>query len=140
MTNVLESEGIHLETRRGFSKLNFIIMFKSAALEALEVAIVAVTLGLASRAWDEALIGTGVALLLTISVLAILHGYLIKVPDVLLKLSVGILLLSFGTFWFGEGFGFNWFIEDWALLVLVSVYSLIAALAIRLLRTKPHLF
>jgi uncharacterized membrane protein len=63
VASVLESEGIHLETgRRGFSKLNFIIMFKSAALEALEVAIVVVTLGLASKAWDEALIGTGAAL------------------------------------------------------------------------------
>lgn len=137
VTNVLEAEGIHLETgRRGFSKLNFIIMFKSAALEALEVAIVVVTLGLASKAWDEALIGTGVALLLTLCVVAILHGYLIKVPDVLLKLSAGILLLSFGTFWLGEGLGFDWFIEDWALFILVGVYSLIAALVIRLLQTK----
>jgi uncharacterized membrane protein len=137
VTNVLEAEGIHLETgRQGFSKLNFIIMFKSAALEALEVAIVVVTLGLASRAWDEALIGTGIALLLTLSVIAMLHGYLVKVPDVLLKLSAGILLLAFGTFWLGEGLGFNWFIEDWALLVLVGVYSLLAALAIRLLRPK----
>lgn len=137
ITNVLEAEGIHLETRRqGFSKLNFFIMFKSAALEALEVAIVVVTLGLASRAWDEALIGTGVALLLTISVVAMLHGYLVKVPDVLLKLSAGILLLAFGTFWLGEGLGFDWFIEDWALLVLVGVYSAIAALAIRQLQTK----
>jgi uncharacterized membrane protein len=137
VTNVLEAEGIQLETRqRGFSKLNFIIMFKSAALEALEVAIVIVTLGLASRAWDEALIGTGVALLLTISVVAMLHGYLVKVPDVLLKLSAGIVLLAFGTFWLGEGLGFDWFIEDWALLVLVVVYSLLAALAIRLLRPK----
>ena len=137
VTNVLEAEGIHLETQQcGFSKLNFIVMFKSAALEALEVAVVVVTLGLASRAWDEALIGTGVALLLTLSVVALLHGYLLKVPDVLLKLSAGILLLSFGTFWLGEGLGFNWFVEDWALFILVGVYSLIAALSIRLLRTQ----
>ena len=137
VTNVLEAEGIHLEVeQRGFSQFNFIIMFKSAALEALEVAIVVVTLGLASSAWDEALIGTGVAFLLTLSVVAMLHGYLIKVPDVLLKLSAGILLLSFGTFWLGEGLGFDWFIEDWALLILVGAYSLLAALAIHLRRIK----
>lgn len=136
VANVLESEGIQLETRRGFSKLNFIIMFKSAALEALEVAIVVVTLGLASGSWNEALAGTGLALLLTIAIVAILHGYLIKVPDVLLKLSAGILLLAYGTFWLGEGVEFDWRIGDWALLVLVSVYSLIAALAIRRLRTQ----
>ena len=137
VTNVLEAEGIHLDReQRGFSQLNFIIMFKSAALEMLEVAIVVVTLGLASSAWDEALIGAGVAFLLTLSVVAMLHGYLIKVPDVLLKLSAGILLLSFGTFWLGQGLGFDWFIEDWALLILVGFYSLLAALAIHLRRIK----
>lgn len=63
----LLSEGIDLETQhQGFSRVNFVIMTKSAAIEALEVALVVVTLGLASGAWNEALFGAGVALLLTL--------------------------------------------------------------------------
>ncbi len=135
ITDPLEAENIHLETQhRGFSRLNFIVMTKSAALEALEVAIVVVTLGLASRAWHEALSGATVALLLTVAVVAVLHGYLVKVPEVLLKLGAGVLLLSYGTFWLGEGLGLKWPLQDLMLLILIGFYSLISILAIRRLQ------
>jgi len=133
----LEAEGIHLEPQhRRFSRLNFVIMFKSSALETLEVVLVALPLGLASGAWTEALIGTGLALLLTVAVVLALHGHLVKVPDVLLKLSAGVLLLSYGTFWLGEGLGFNWFIGEWMLLVLIGVYVLFSLLVIRRLQNR----
>ncbi|HEY9635079.1 MAG TPA: hypothetical protein V6D14_16875 [Coleofasciculaceae cyanobacterium] len=111
-------------------------MTKSSALEALEVAIVVITLGLASGAWNEALLGTILALLLTIAVVALLHGHLMKLPEVLLKLGAGILLMAFGTFWFGEGIGLEWPLGDLALLVLVSLYGLGCFFTIRWLRTR----
>ena len=133
--NPLAAQGIQLERQpQGFSKLNFAIMFKSAALEALEVAIVVVTLGLASGAWNEAIFGMGVALFLTLAVVSILHGYLQSVPDVLLKLGAGVLLLAYGTFWLGEGLSFDWPYGDVAILALAGLYSLAAVLAIRRLR------
>jgi uncharacterized membrane protein len=102
------SEGISLESSpRRFSRINFILMTKSSALEALEVAIVVVTLGLASGL-GEALLGTALALLLTVGVVAVLHGHLLKVPEVLLKLGAGVMLMAFGTFWLGEGVGVVW--------------------------------
>ncbi len=133
----LQAEDIILErSSRGFSHFNFIIMLKSAALEGLEVAIVVVTLGLASNAWSEAIAGAGLALVVTMAVVAILHGHLMKVPDVFIKLSAGILLVAFGTFWLGEGLGINWLIGDWIILVLVGLYGLAAAIAIRKLRSS----
>ena len=135
ITDPLKAEGIVLEAQRGFSRLNFLVMVKSAALEALEVAIVVTTLGLASRAWTEALSGAGLALILTIAVVAVLHGHLLKVPEVLIKLGAGVLLLSFGTFWLGEGLGFTWSLGDLSLLGLIGLYSTICAVSVRWLRT-----
>jgi uncharacterized membrane protein len=133
--NPLEAEEIVLEHRsRGFSRLNFVIMAKSAALEGLEVAIIVITLGLASSAWTEALWGAAIAFVLTTAIVAILHGHLLKVPDVLIKLGAGISLLAFGTFWLGEGIGIDWQIGDWAILLFAGLYSLMAVIAIRRLR------
>ncbi len=133
----LVSEGIELEKQhQGFNRVNFLIMTKSAAIEALEVALVVVTLGLASRAWNEALFGALLALLLTIAIIAVLHGYLVKVPDVFLKLGAGIMLLSYGTFWLGEGLGLAWPFADLALLILIGVYSLVSLVAIRRLEGR----
>ncbi len=139
ITDPLEAEGIHLESQhQRFSRVNFIVMFKSAALETLEVALVVLPLGLASGAWTEALAATGISLLLTIALVALLHGYLVKVPEVLLKLGAGILLLSYGTFWLGEGLGIHWWLGDWMLLILFGIYSLISILAIRLIQSKQE--
>lgn len=66
-----------------------------------------IPLGLASGAWNEALSGAALALILTVALVAVLHGYLVKVPDVFLKLGA-VLLLSYGTFWLGEGLGLAW--------------------------------
>lgn len=137
ISDPLLSEGIVLESKsRGFSRLNFIIMTKSSALEALEVAIVLITLGLASGAWSEAISGAALALLFTMALVAVLHGHLLQVPEVLLKLGAGVLLMAFGTFWLGEGVGLNWPLGDWTLLVLIGLYGLISVLAIRWLRAQ----
>ncbi len=137
VSDPLTSEGIELESStRRFSRINFIIMTKSSALEALEVAIVVVTLGLGSGAWSEALLGTGLALLLTVGVVAVLHGHLLKVPEVLLKLGAGVMLMAFGTFWLGEGARVVWPLGDFTLLVIIALYGLICFFAIRYLRTK----
>ncbi|GAC1448511.1 MAG: hypothetical protein NVS2B14_16190 [Chamaesiphon sp.] len=132
VNNPLTSEGIQLETgHQGFSRLNFIVMTKSAALEGLEVAIVIVTLGLASGAWSEALAGAGVALILTVLVVSALHGHLLKVPEVFIALGAGVMLMAFGTFWLGEGIGVSWMLGDLTLLLLIGLYGLISLLAIR---------
>ena len=45
-----------------------------------------------------------------------------RVPENTLKFVVGIMLTSFGTFWAGEGFGYNWPLADVFILILVALY------------------
>ncbi|NET11094.1 MAG: COG4280 domain-containing protein [Symploca sp. SIO2B6] len=133
----LVAEGISLDSaQQGFSRLNFIVMTKSATLEAFEVAVIVITLGLASDAWVEALGATGIALVGSITLVVALHPYLVNVPDVFIKLGAGVLLSSLGTFWLGEGLGFDWPFGDWAILGLIGLYALTAYISINILR-KP---
>jgi uncharacterized membrane protein len=69
------------------------------------------------------------SLILTIALVYLLHGYLVKIPEVLIKLAAGILLMAFGSFWLGEGMGIAW--PDLTLLLLVFVYGLLCFLFIR---------
>ncbi len=43
-----------------------------------------------------------------------------------MKMAVGIMLVSFGTFWAGEGVGVRWPGSELALPVLVGVYAVVA--------------
>lgn len=127
----LAAEGIVLDEQNiGFSKLNFLVMAKSSILETLEIAILIVTLGLASGAWYEALVGTAAALIFAVVIVAVLHNYLLNVPEVLIKLGAGILLGSLGTFWLGEGLGIEWLFEDLAIFAIVGIYSILAMLTL----------
>lgn len=135
----LAAEAIALETeQRGFSTANFIVMTKSAALEAFEIAVIAITLGTASNAWREVLGAVGGAGVGSVVLVVALHAYLVKVPDVFIKLGTGILLSALGTFWLGEGLGWDWPFGDWAILGLLGLFSLIAALSIFWLRRRDQ--
>jgi len=48
------------------------------------------------------------------------------VPENAMKMAVGLMLVSFGTFWSGEGVGVHWPGSDLALPVLVAVYGAVA--------------
>ncbi|MGI0493624.1 COG4280 domain-containing protein [Alkalinema pantanalense CENA528] len=127
----LAAEGITLEPQAlGFSIFNFVAMLKSAVLEALEVAILVVTLGSTSQAWLEALVGTTIALGFAIIIVVGLHQYLLQVPEVLIKLGAGILLSALGTFWLGEGIGFHWWLADWSIVAIFGLYSGLAMAAL----------
>ena len=57
-----------------------------------------------------------------------------RVPENTMKFVVGIMLVSFGTFWTGEGLGAHWPGDDIALPVLVALYGLAAWLSVALVR------
>lgn len=121
--------------------------FKSVLLEGLEVAFIVITFGSAatgigSRAtgitWAAA--GAAGALLLVLSLGALVRAPLQRVPENALKFVVGVMLTSFGTFWGGEGLGIRWPGEDIFLLALVVFYLLLAGALISWLRPwgKPQ--
>jgi Ca2+/H+ antiporter, TMEM165/GDT1 family len=119
-----------------FSYINFAVMTKSAALETFEVALIVITIGLSSRAWVEALGGASLALALTVGLVVVLHGYLQRWPDVLIKLGAGLILLTLGTYWLVEGLGIKWPMDELSALPLFGLFVLSSWIAILMMRRQ----
>jgi uncharacterized membrane protein len=51
-----------------------------------------------------------------------------------MKMSVAIMLTSFGVFWIGEGAGLHWPGSDLFLLALVGLFCMTALVGTRLMR------
>ena len=60
-----------------------------------------------------------------------------KVPENLMKMSVGVLLVTYGTFWSGEGLRVRWPGGDTWLLFLVVLYAAATWVAVTFGPTHP---
>ncbi|MEA2610501.1 MAG: hypothetical protein QOG32_227 [Chloroflexota bacterium] len=124
----------------GMDWISFTVAFKGVLLEGLEVAFIVVTLGAAGGQLVPALIGAGLAGVLVLGVGAALRRPLARLPENQLKFGVGLMLVSFGTFWAGEGIGVAWPASDLSILLLLAGYlaaSLVAVRAIAAELTRP---
>ncbi|MGC8633256.1 MAG: COG4280 domain-containing protein [Candidatus Limnocylindrales bacterium] len=126
---------------RGMDWISFTVAFKGVLLEGLEVAFIVVTFGASEGQLGPAVLGAAVAGVLVLSVGAALHRPLAQMPENGLKYAVGLMLVTFGTFWAGEGIGIAWPGGDAVLFVLLAGYlvmSLVGVWAVRgLLLTGP---
>jgi uncharacterized membrane protein len=104
----------------------FVVAFKGVFLEGLEVVVIVLTLGAAAHRLGLAAAGAGAAVVVVAVVGAIVSRQLAGVPENAMKMAVGIMLVSFGTFWSAEGVGVHWPGSDLAIPVLVGVYALVA--------------
>lgn len=104
----------------------FTVAFKGVFLEGLEVVVIVLTLGAAAHRLALAAAGAGAAVIVVGIVGAVVARQLAGVPENAMKMAVGLMLVSFGTFWSGEGVGVHWPGSDLALPVLVGVYALVA--------------
>src|SRR6185436_17630885 len=87
---------------------SFTLSFKGVLLEGLEVVFIVLTFGAAQdRVWIAALAAVAAVVVVVIAGFVV-RGPLARVPENVLKFSVGILLTSFGIFWVGEGIGASW--------------------------------
>lgn len=124
---------------RKFNVFGFVTSFKSVLLEGLEVAFIVITFGVTSGTdkfqgiWNAA-IGAFLAFLAVVVFGCIARGPLTKIPENTLKFIVGILLVTFGTFWSGEGIGIEWPFSDLFLFVLVTFFLLLSAVIVRWLK------
>jgi uncharacterized membrane protein len=111
---------------RGRDATAFTVAFKGVFLEGLEVVIIVLTLGATEHRLALASLAALAAVVMVGSVGAMVARQLSGVPENLLKAIVGVMLVSYGTFWTGEGIGVHWPGADLALLVLVGVYAVVA--------------
>ena len=108
--------------------------FNGVFLEGLEIVIIVVTVGAASR---DALVAAAAGALAAFVVVAIAAALVRqpfgRIPENTLKFVVGVMLVAFGTFWLGEGIGIEWPLGDATLLVLAAGYAVLALLVSRFL-------
>ena len=118
---------------RPFDSVAFVATFKGVFLEGLEAAIIAITFGAAAERLGVAFASAGAAVAVVALLGVIVHRPLARVPENAMKLGVGLLLSSFGTFWVVEGLGFEWPGSELAVLYIAAAYTAATFLIIRLL-------
>jgi uncharacterized membrane protein len=114
----------------------FVVAFKGAFLEGLEVAIIVLGLGGADHQLGLASAAAGAAVLVVTGVGAVVARQLAGVPENAMKIAVGLMLVSFGTFWAGEGLGVRWPGSDLAIPVLVGIYAVVTWVLVQLSRPR----
>jgi uncharacterized membrane protein len=114
----------------------FVVAFKGVFLEGLEVVIAVITLGTSAHRLGLAALVASVAVVLVAVVGALVSKQLTNVPENAMKMGVGIMLTSYGTFWTGEGLKVRWPGGDVELLVLVGIYLVVTWLFVAVLRRR----
>jgi len=114
----------------------FTLSFKGVVLEGLEVAFIVLTFGTNQHDVPLASVAALTAVAVVVLAAAAVRAPLARVPENTLKLVVGVMLTSFGTFWGAEGAGAVWPGSDAALLVLVPAVAVFALALIALLRRR----
>jgi uncharacterized membrane protein len=129
-----EAQSVAAGRRAGVDPYGFTLAFKGVFLEGLEVAFI--VLGFASHPGGVAVgaAAAAAALVVVTIVGVVLHAPLSRVPENWMKLGVGLMLTTFGTFWAAEGAGAEWPGGDLALLPLLGVYIVLSYVLVRLAR------
>ncbi len=121
----------------GFDTYGFTLAFKGVLLEGLEVAFIVLTFGSNQGSIALAAAGAGAALVVVVVAAVLIRGPLARVPENTMKFAVGVMLVSFGTFWGAEGAGVEWPLADGAILALIALYLGTALLLVRIVRAAP---
>ena len=115
--------------RAGFGDgLNLLAMtaaFKAVVIEGIEVVFIVVTVGRMAGALIPAALGATAAAIVVVALGIVIHRPLSRVPENALKFGVGVVIVSFGIFWLGEGLGLAWPGGDLAVVAIIaSVFAL----------------
>ncbi|SRR5579884_1106894 len=103
--------------------VGFSVAFKGVLLEGVEVVLVVIGFGTSYHRLGLAAAVAGAAAVVVAVAGALVARQLSNVPENTIKLTVGVMLVSFGTFWVGEGAGVRWPGSDAALPLLVGVFA-----------------
>src|SRR6266851_1517960 len=108
--------------------LAMIAAFKAVVIEGVEVVLIVVAVGRVAGALVSAALGAGAAALVVVALGIAIHRPLTRVPENALKFGVGVVIVSFGIFWLGEGLGLAWPGGDLAVLAIIAVVFALAHL------------
>ncbi|OLE23929.1 MAG: hypothetical protein AUG44_20715 [Actinobacteria bacterium 13_1_20CM_3_71_11] len=133
----------------GLDWFGFVVSFKGVFLEGVEVVFIVITFGLNAGNVPAAAGSALLAALVVAVVAAVASRPLSAVPENTLKYAVGLLLVTYGTFWGIEGMGLlhggaslEWPGGDVTLLVILAGWLLLSRVLVavlpRLRRTTPE--
>lgn len=129
--------------RWGVDGFGFVVTFKGVLLEGLEVVVIVVLLGASAGQLGLAATAAAAALVAVLAVGLVTYRPLSRIPENTLAFGVGLLLITFGTYWAVEGLGvfapsgtLTWPGGDLALLVLLATWTAGALASVRVLRTR----
>jgi uncharacterized membrane protein len=123
-------------SRSGRDPVGFAVAFKGVLLEGLEVVIIVLTLGTTDHNLGLAALAAAAAALIVTGVGVVVAKQLAGVPENAMKMGVGLMLVSFGSFWSGEGVGVHWPGSDLAIPVLVGLYAAVTYVVVRALEAQ----
>jgi uncharacterized membrane protein len=116
--------------------VGFVVAFKGVFLEGTEVVLIVLSLGSSDHRMLLASLSAAVAIVLVTGVGIVFARQLSEVPENAMKMSVGIMLCSFGIFWTGEGAKINWPGSDVFILALIGIFLVVTYLGIALMRHR----
>lgn len=130
--------------RLGLDWFGFVVSFKGVFLEGTEVVFIVLTLGLNADDLPVAALAAVVAAVVVLIAGVFVHGPLTRVPENTVKLVVGLLLTTFGTFWSVEGLGslraggrsVAWPGGDLAIPLLLLGWLLVSRLLVTILQRR----
>jgi uncharacterized membrane protein len=120
-------------THEGLDAYAFVVAFKGVLLEGLEVAFIVVSFGANQHEIGLAAVAAGAAVVVVVSIGALVRAPLSRIPENTMKLAVGVMLSSFGMFWGAEGAGAQW---PGGELALFAIVPMVAAAALILVWTN----
>ena len=115
-----------------------IASFKAVVIEGIEVVLIVVAVGRVAGALVPAALGAGAAALVVVALGIAIHRPLTRVPENALKFGVGVVIVSFGIFWLGEGLGLKWPGGDLAVLAIIAVVFALAHLCATAFRLQSR--
>ena len=111
----------------------FRLAFGGVMVEGFEVLLIVLTLGPAQHRLGVAALAAGAAVVLVAAAGFAVAKPLARVHENTMKLAVSVILLSMGSFLFGEGAGLAWPGKDLMILALLAAFATASAFAVRLL-------
>ena len=124
------------DERMGLDWFAFVVSFKAVLLEGHEVVFIVITFGANADSVPLAAAGAAAACAVVVSAGALLRHPLSRVPENTIKFTVGLLLVTFGTFWLVEGLGGDWPGDDLALLGLLALWLAASRAAVAAVRRR----
>jgi uncharacterized membrane protein len=123
-----------LDATVGRDRVAFVVAFKGVFLEGMEVVIAVLTLGTSAHRLGLAVIVAAAAVVTVGAAGVVVARQLSRVPENAMKMSVGVLLVSYGTFWTGEGLKVKWPGNDVMLFFFVLIYAVVTWLLVAVIR------